>query len=459
MGAKGSRSAASVLSIFPLLAVICSDALGETINLGGQGTFHTAVFRQAGLTVTPEVNVPLLNLLNFNGLGVVGGTHETTLDPGESVFFQFSTPATGVSYSVQFGSDGDTDGTFAEASVEGYGADGSLLGVGSVGSLGTKDVSGLFGNAPLSAFRVHTRDNDRQRISGVSFNRLPGAPVPITPSGITPDSTPTYSWEAVDNATSYRLLVNDSTGPRIDQTYTAEEAGCVGGTGTCSITPTTILALGAGTWQVQATNAFGSSPWTELQEFTVVPATVSLTVSRTGSATGTVTSNPAGVNCGSTCSASFPYGTAVSLTATPAAGAVFREWRGACAGTSPICILGLTGDTSVTAVFGQAFSDDPVAVRSTLVKAAHVTELRQAVNALRSRFRLVPASWTDPTLTVRGASVKTQHITELRTALNEAYKAAGQTSPTYTDPTLTPRATLIKASHVSELRAAVRGLE
>jgi hypothetical protein len=172
-----------------------------------------------------------------------------------------------------------------------------------------------------------------------------------------------------------------------------------------------------------------------------------------------VTSNPAGVNCGSTCSASFPYGTAVSLTATPAAGAVFREWRGACAGTSPICILGLTGDTSVTAVFGQAFSDEPVAVGSTLVKAAHVTQLRLAVNFLRARVGLGAASWTDPTLTVRSTLIKAQHVTELRTALNQVYAALQRTPPTYTDPTLTPRATLIKASHVSELRAAVRGLE
>jgi hypothetical protein len=157
-----------VLSTFIIL-LSAVNAQGETVNFGGLGTYRTARFQQPGLSLTPEVNLPLLNVLNFNGLGVVGGTHDTTLDPGESVLFSFSSLATDVSYSVQFGSDGDTDGQFAEASVEGYGAGGTLLGVGIVGSLGVQDVSSLFGDAPLSAFRLHTRDGDRQRIPAMSF--------------------------------------------------------------------------------------------------------------------------------------------------------------------------------------------------------------------------------------------------------------------------------------------------
>jgi len=43
-----------------------------------------------------------------------------------------------------------------------------------------------------------------------------------------------------------------------------------------------------------------------------------LTVTRAGTGSGTVTSSPAKIDCGATCSASFPSGTVVSLTATPA---------------------------------------------------------------------------------------------------------------------------------------------
>ena len=59
------------------------------------------------------------------------------------------------------------------------------------------------------------------------------------------------------------------------------------------------------------------------------PSTQALTVSKAGSGGGTVTSSPAGVNCGSTCSASFASGSTVTLTATPASGSTFcgLEWR------------------------------------------------------------------------------------------------------------------------------------
>ena len=51
-----------------------------------------------------------------------------------------------------------------------------------------------------------------------------------------------------------------------------------------------------------------------------------LSVSRTGSGSGNVTSSPAGIDCGSTCSASFPNDSMAALTATPAAGSKFTGW-------------------------------------------------------------------------------------------------------------------------------------
>jgi hypothetical protein len=53
-----------------------------------------------------------------------------------------------------------------------------------------------------------------------------------------------------------------------------------------------------------------------------------LSVTKSGSGSGTVTSSPAGINCGTTCSASFKSGTSVSLTARPAAGSTFAGWTG-----------------------------------------------------------------------------------------------------------------------------------
>jgi len=55
---------------------------------------------------------------------------------------------------------------------------------------------------------------------------------------------------------------------------------------------------------------------------------VALTVTREGTGSGTVTSDPAGIECGETCTQSYPHGTVVTLTATPAPGARFVAWSG-----------------------------------------------------------------------------------------------------------------------------------
>jgi hypothetical protein len=55
---------------------------------------------------------------------------------------------------------------------------------------------------------------------------------------------------------------------------------------------------------------------------------VTLSVSRVGK--GVVGSGPAGINCGKTCSASFPAGSEVQVLAYPDSGWKFDEWRGAC---------------------------------------------------------------------------------------------------------------------------------
>ena len=43
-------------------------------------------------------------------------------------------------------------------------------------------------------------------------------------------------------------------------------------------------------------------------------------------------SGPAGIDCGKTCTASFPAGSEVEVIAYPDSGWKFDEWRGACHG-------------------------------------------------------------------------------------------------------------------------------
>jgi hypothetical protein len=83
---------------------------------------------------------------------------------------------------------------------------------------------------------------------------------------------------------------------------------------------------------------------------------LTLTFTKAGTGSGTVTSSPAGISCGSTCSAGFASGTQVTLTASPADGSTFAGWNGGgCTGTGT-CVVTLTAATAVTATFNSGSS-------------------------------------------------------------------------------------------------------
>jgi Putative Ig domain len=94
------------------------------------------------------------------------------------------------------------------------------------------------------------------------------------------------------------------------------------------------------------------------------------------------------------------------------------------------------------------FSDDPVVVHVTKIKAAHLTELRRAVNAVRALAGLPAAAFTDATLP--GKRVRAVHISELRTNLNAARSALSLSASVFT------HSTIVRAAHVTELRSGVR---
>jgi hypothetical protein len=98
---------------------------------------------------------------------------------------------------------------------------------------------------------------------------LPGNPTLVSPSGNISTATPTYTWNALSNATWYYLWVNDSTGEKVKQWYSTDDAGCAGGTGTCSVTPTAVLAQGSAKWWVQGYNSSGFGPWSSPMPFSV----------------------------------------------------------------------------------------------------------------------------------------------------------------------------------------------
>ena len=91
------------------------------------------------------------------------------------------------------------------------------------------------------------------------------------------------------------------------------------------------------------------------------PEAFTLTVTVEGDGEGSVTSAPAGIDAavGETDTAEFDQGTSVTLTATAEEGWDFLGWGGdTCSGLSTTCDVTMTGDTTVTAAFGQLTEAD-----------------------------------------------------------------------------------------------------
>ncbi len=81
--------------------------------------------------------------------------------------------------------------------------------------------------------------------------------------------------------------------------------------------------------------------------------TYNLMVTKAGTGSGTVRSSPAGINCGSRCSAAYNNGTSVTLTASQNSDSFFAGWSGGgCSGTGT-CKITMNADKAVTATFTQ----------------------------------------------------------------------------------------------------------
>src|SRR2546426_11345312 len=130
---------------------------------------------------------------------------------------------------------------------------------------------------------------------------------------------------------------------------------------------------------------------------------------------------------------------------------LFRSSRG---GASPRCPVAL-GPTAVTATFSAVFTDATLTAQGTAIKAVHITDLRSAIDTLRTRNGLPAFAYTDATLTPGTTVVQGVHLSELRAALRDVPGSVGP----FTDPAIVVGQTVITATHLNELRKAVRDLE
>ena len=94
---------------------------------------------------------------------------------------------------------------------------------------------------------------------------------PLRPSGTLATATPTFEWESVATATTYRLWVDDSsnTDPKIQLDLTPAQAGCTTSGAVCRVSPGVALQPGRGSWSVRASNDSGPGPWSGAMDFMV----------------------------------------------------------------------------------------------------------------------------------------------------------------------------------------------
>ncbi len=101
-------------------------------------------------------------------------------------------------------------------------------------------------------------------------SKTPGKATLISPTGNLNGPNPVYRWNAVWNATWYLLWVDSGTvSGKIKTWYTAAQAGCASGSGTCSVTPSTFLSPGNAQWWIRTWNEFGYGPWSDGMSFVV----------------------------------------------------------------------------------------------------------------------------------------------------------------------------------------------
>lgn len=129
-------------------------------------------------------------------------------------------------------------------------------------------------------------------------------------------------------------------------------------------------------WALFASSDEAQARWSQL-------ATQQLVVSRTGSGSGTVASSPAGVECGSTCSARFDTGSIVTLTASPASGSKFTGWGGACSGTVATCTVTMSRLREVTAEFGPDSPSPPAPPSNSFTQGTSTVDGNRIVTPVR----------------------------------------------------------------------------
>jgi trimeric autotransporter adhesin len=265
-------------SVFGRVTSDGSGLSGVTINLTGAATKSTTTdsngnYSFTGLpngvyTVTPSKTgynmAPQSRSFNINGADVTGQNFA-------AITYSISGTVTSGGFGL-LGAAVDLTGAATKSTTTDGNGNYSFTGLSNGAYTVTPTKAGYTFTPPSISVNVNGAD-----VGGQSFVAPLGAATLVSPSGTITSSTPAYTWNAVPGSATYYLYVNDSTGNKIGTWYSKDQAGCPGGTGTCTVSPGTGLAAGAAKWWVQTWNTNGYGPWSVGMAFTVpTPGKVTL---------------------------------------------------------------------------------------------------------------------------------------------------------------------------------------
>jgi uncharacterized repeat protein (TIGR02543 family) len=156
----------------------------------------------------------------------------------------------------------------------------------------------------------------------------------------------------------------------------------------------TTFAGWGGACASSGTNTACTITMTSNQTVTATFVSENYTLTTTTAGAGTIASSPAGINCGSQCSATFNPGTLIALTATPASGSMFVGYGGSCTGAGAVCVLTAGGGTAnVFADFTQPPSGGSP-LNAAVLPASRSSQVGAGTPALVSTRMAGPAAAT-----------------------------------------------------------------
>lgn len=134
---------------------------------------------------------------------------------------------------------------------------------------------------------------------------------------------------------------------------------------------------------------------------------------------------------------------------------VFRNKGNLTAYTIDSCDCSSTGKSFTVTVSDTPWGRGNRVSTNSTVLATDLTQLRTAVNVMRTYYGLPAAAWTDSTITAGVTVIKAVHFKELQTAISQILSVQGQTTVNWENIAAGGK---IKASHINQIREVIENL-